>query len=94
VSLGLQAVCAERLATEDDLYRGMNSSHTDVRQCSKRLYDRGFDLLHEIQQQVRCQNLPGVLKVEAVVVAAEPCAHIRGLMTQFCPRGTLEDVLR
>jgi hypothetical protein len=94
----MQSSSAECFASEYDLYRGMNSSYTCIhirmREAVETLVESGFDFLHEIQQQVRCHKLPGVLKVEAVLVAAEPCKRVRGLMTQFCPRGTLRDVLR
>jgi hypothetical protein len=80
--------------TEYDLYRGLNSKYLQVRRPAEILFDLGFDMLHEIEQQLLCHELQAVLKCEAIVVVAEPCCRVRGIITQFCQRGTLEHVLR
>jgi hypothetical protein len=94
VSWDVQRTIANHALTEYDLYHGMNSKYTFVRESVEILFDEGFDMLHEIQQQLRCHEVQGVLKCEAVVIAAKPYLRVRGMLTQYCQQGTLEDVLR
>jgi hypothetical protein len=84
----------EYLKTEYDIYRAMNSNRSLLRLAANCLLDFGFRMLHEIRQQLRCHEVSGILKCEFIVVAAEPCPRVRGLMTQFCQRGTLARLLR
>jgi hypothetical protein len=82
------------LVSEYDYYRAMNSDLWNLRESANYMFEQCFELLHEMQQQLRCHEVPGILRLEAIVVAEEPCPRVRGMMTPFCHRGTLARVLR
>jgi hypothetical protein len=87
--MGMQIWDDEYLKTEFDIYRAMNSKQSLLRSTANCLLDFGFRMLHEIRQQCLCHEVAGILKCEGVVVP-----RVRGLMTQFCHRGTLFHLLR
>lgn len=79
--------------SEHDLYRRMVSKDPGRQQRALAAFEDSFAILGEARLLMHCLTLQGVVRLEGVCVAKEPCRRVTGLLLEYFPKGDLQNVV-
>jgi hypothetical protein len=75
--------------SEAALYASWIGDATYKRRCAEAVIEQRLELQQEIQNVIRCHDLPGVVRCVGVVITEEVRIQVKGMLMEFLSKGDL-----